>query len=453
MKLLGDKKSVLILCISLLVIISSADPNPGYVIAVREQIFTDLIQRYFQPILDKFGHFHIPAISASGINITDVFGNITNPSASNVIFNFNQTGKSLDIGMVNTTVSAGFNWKYSTLSGSANITGPVKTSEISLLFDSAVKNQFKIPQVNLKQFLFALDKNSFKIHLDCSSCPQVIIDLLVKMFKTILLDSIEKIMDTIVNQKIFDEMNKVIFTLYPTTLNITKDIGICLATTNTIAISDDHIEVPLDLTMYLTSEGYSRQGDGPVIPTYDVKLPGEIMFFLSSYVTDSAMRLFNKIPLSFPFTLWSIPMTLDILGPAAPTSIKILQNNFEIIATPTLSIDSLKTKITIEIETSVDASVKAGDNTYLLYFTPQLKKVSLNKIIVDFLGYKLDLSMLNFAFNWVAKQIINHIFIPTIPIPQIPGFKLKMSDSILQVQNDYVEFGVSFDFESMRKSF
>ena len=372
MKFLGIKKSVLMLSLILLVSISNADPNPGYVVAVREQIFIDLIGRYFLPLLDKYGHFYIPELSASNINITDIYGNITNSSPSNVIFNFNQTGKSLDIGMVDTKVNAGFKWKYSSLSGSANITGPVKTSQISLSLDSAIKNQFKIPQVNLKQFEFSLDKDKFLIHLECSVWPQPIIDLLVKMFKSVLLESIEKIINTLINQKIFDEINKVIFTLYPTTLNVTKDIGICLAMTNSIAISNDHIEVPLDLTMFLTKEGYARQGDGPIIPTYDAKLPGEVMFFLSSYVTDSAMRLLNKTPLSFPFTVWMIPMTLDILGPAAPTSIKILKNNFEVIATPILSIDSIRTKFIAEIETSMDASVKTGDETHLFYFMNNL---------------------------------------------------------------------------------
>ena len=144
-----------------------ADPNPGFVVDIRQQIFTDFINKYFEQVLTTYGHIQIPEISASGINMTDIDVNITNPSASNVKFDFNSTGNSIDMGIINTSISVKLKWKYSELlSGTAGVSGPVKVVSLDLGFTGAAKGQFNVPQVKLNQFVFLLDKNNFKISLD-----------------------------------------------------------------------------------------------------------------------------------------------------------------------------------------------------------------------------------------------------------------------------------------------
>ena len=82
------------------------------------------------------------------------------------------------------------------------------------------------------------------------------------------------------------------------------------------------------MTFFLTKDGYKRQGDGPVVPTYNPQNPGEIMVFFSSYVTDTITTVLNKTPLSFPFKILFYPFKLELLGPKSPTSITM--NEFQI---------------------------------------------------------------------------------------------------------------------------
>ena len=260
-----------------------------------------------------------------------------------------------------------------------------------------------------------------------------------------MLDTIESIVNSIFSDQMIDDINKGLFEYYPTTVNATNDIGVCLGLSSAISVMNDHIELPLDMTFFLTKDGYKRQEDGPIIPTYNPENPGEIMVFFSSYVTDTIVNLLNKTPLSFPFKIWFYPMKLEMLGPDALTSIKIKQNSLEIKASPVLNVGFFKTKFYTEFEAKLDASVKNGDDTNLLYITPQLKELKLNKFVFSFFGLKINFRLFKSVLNWFVEKIINHVLVPTFAVPQLPGFKLQTKDSNLNVQNDYVEFDISFD--------
>ena len=242
MELFASRKSVLLWWMIVFLISVRADPNPGFLLDARQQIFTDFINRYFEQVLSTYGHIYIPEMSASGINMTDIYVNITNPSASNVKFSFNQTGNSLDMGIINTSISVSLKWKYSgALSGTAGVSGPVSVVSLDLGFAAAAKGQFNVPQVKLNQFVFLLDKNNFKISLDWKLCPKLVIDLLIAVFKGVLLDTIENIVNSIFSDQMIDDINQGIYQYYPTTVNTTDDIRVCLGLSSAISVMSDHI--------------------------------------------------------------------------------------------------------------------------------------------------------------------------------------------------------------------
>ena len=123
------------------------------------------------------------------------------------------------------------------------------------------------------------------------------------------------------------------------------------------------------------------------------------------------------------------------------------KNNLAIKANPILDVGFFKIlKFYVDFEAKLDASVKNGDSTNLLYITPQLKEIKINKFAFSLFGIKIKIRLFRRVLNWIVGIVVNHILVPTIAIPQLPGFQLQTKDSNLSVQKNYVEFGVSFDF-------
>ena len=387
-----------------------------------------------------------------GVTLSNIDVDIDNDSPDNVNFTFNEGLNALEAGIINTNLTMDFEWKYSfLLSGKATVYGPVSLVLLDLGFTNATKNNFTVPQVDLSTFDFILDRQSFTLDFSCALCPQLVVNLLINIFRGSLLDSIENSVKNTLNEELINDINVGIYDFYPTTINATQDIGVCTALIDGVRIKSDHLELPVDLTVFLTSEGYQRQGDGPVVPAYDPEIPAEILVSLSSYVTTSIQNILNKTPLSFPFKVLLINMSLNILGPDYPTEISMKKDNLKIKGSPELDISGLKLKYNVELEANLDFSVRNGDDTNLLYITPQLKSVKLSKISVTFLGIKLNLTLFRILLNWIVQLVANNILIPTFEIPQLPGFPLKTTDSILQVNDDYIDFGLSIKFDYLSK--
>lgn len=441
-----------LLLLAFVMLSAKCDPNPGFVMDFRRQIFLDVIDRYFLEVLESYGQIEIPYMEMEGITLTNLTVNVTNPSAQNVQFDFNSTQNALIAGVSNTSIYISLKWKYNALlSGNALISGPVKVAGLNVGFTETQRDEFNVPQLSLNHFDFALDKDAFKLNFDCKLCPKFLTDLLVKIFKSSLLSTVENSVREMFSQELFEDMNAGIYEFYPTTVNVTDEIGVSTALVSSINVEDDHLELPLDMTFFLLSEGYKRQGDGPVVPRYDAQDSGEIMVFLSSYVTDTLMRTINTKPISFPFKVLLFNMKLHLLGPSSPTIIKMKKNNLQITASPALDVGFLRITYSVSFEAKLDASVKTGDGDVMLYITPQLRGLSLKKFQMTFIGIKFDLTFARIILNWIVGLVANWVLIPTFEVPQLPGLPLKATNSLLNVRDNFVEFGISFAFNHLRK--
>lgn len=127
-----------------------------------------------------------------GVTLSNIDVDIDNDSPDNVNFTFNEGLNALEAGIINTNLTMNFEWKYSfLLSGKATVYGPVSLVLLDLGFTNATKNNFTVPQVDLSTFDFILDRQSFTLDFSCALCPQLVVNLLINIFRGSLLDSIE----------------------------------------------------------------------------------------------------------------------------------------------------------------------------------------------------------------------------------------------------------------------
>lgn len=88
-----------------------------------------------------------------------------------------------------------------------------------------------------------------------------------------------------------DAVNPQIINNLPSSVEIGNGLSIQLALTSPLTISNNEIlEIAIDGTIFVTSEGYSHDGDVATLPGNDASLTEGLQVQISDYVLTGAMK-------------------------------------------------------------------------------------------------------------------------------------------------------------------
>jgi hypothetical protein len=372
------------------------------------------------------------------LKITDIVADISNSSPNNMNVNFNPSDNAVDINIAKTQIAVSVHWEYKESffkeGGSAKVTGPVDSVYLGIKFNQGKKGNFIIPQIAVDDFKLNLDKHKMHLDFKCHHCPGEIEKLIEKFLKDTLISEVTKQIAKQVPSQVKSIGNQMIQQDYPTTFTLYNDIDICTAMTGTIAVKDDHMEVPLDATIFLHPQGYKRQSDAGQMPTYNPKDPGEFMLFINEYLLDTLGSTLNQVVETYTTSIMGITIEAKLDPSKGATKLRFDDGDFYADINPIITIPLVNASISFEATTKLDPKINKGDKENMFFVSPYLKSLKMNKLIVNLNGDSYDISFAADFLNGVIEQAINIGIIPAVPIPKLSSLPLDVCLNMINSQ-------------------
>lgn len=424
--------------------------NPGMVADVKLPLIEKIRDKYFTTIFSQFGHQTVPDMQTGDLKVSGITVDLTNGASGNLKIGFDQANNALDIEVDNTQVRVHVNWQYKksivSVSGDATITGPVSPLTLNLGFTTKAEGSYFIPQVAVNAFNANFNKGSFNLDFHCSHCPGEVEKWISDALKDQLIDSVSSAINSQVPSQLNSVGNQVLDKSYPRSMTIFNNIDIATALSSTILVQSDHLELPLDSTVFLHEEGYNRPGDAPEIPTYNPSDPGEVQMFMSSYLLSTLTTALNKGAQSYKMTAMGIEYDISLDPAIGQSTFGFEEGDFDMNISPSITIPAFGIGVQLTADAKLSPIISQGDDKNMLSITPKIKGLSMSALKLVYAGSTYDISFVSSYFNSIMQYVLNAIAIPTIPIAKKPAMPLHVTGSELDFHAAYTEFGIVFEF-------
>ena len=439
--------SIVILTMTFCMVLSE---NPGVVLDIKMQVIEKIRDNYFTQLFKDFGHQTLPDIKSGDLEIKDITADISNTSPDNLKIQFVEGSNVLAIEVDSTNIDVSVNFHYSesivSVSGSAKLKGPIDKLTMNLGFDKKSESTYFIPQIKVDQFKTYLDKGAFSFDFSCHNCPGFVEDLVEKYLKDDLVDEVAKALNEQLPSELNSDGNKLIDESYPRSVTLYNNIDIETSMSDGISVKSDHLEIPLDSTIFLHEKGYHRAEDAPVIPTYNPNDPGEIMLFLSPYLLLTLGDTLNEGVQTYNTTFMGTNYQVFLDPAVGKTALTFEEGDFAIDFSPKIMATDYSIGIEITASAKLNPVVSKGDSKNMFYVTPKIKSLQLSTIKLLSGTTPVDISFIASYLNTIVESLINTVAVPVIPVPKQSVLPLHVTKSELDFHSNYSEFGIVFDF-------
>lgn len=427
--------------------------NPGLVAVVEEPIINKVRDQYFTSVFEALGTITLDEFEEGAIKAHNIRVEVSNDDPENLQVGFDAKNNSILVDIQKTFVNVKVDYSYKlglvNVKGTADIQGPLDDLNLSVKLSKEEIDGFIIPNIAIPKISLNMKKSDFKVKLTCKGCLPPVESLITTFMKGTLLSKVETQIKTQVPEMADEIGNGILRTSYPRTFPLFQDIEIVTALTDVINITDGHIEIPIDATVFTAEQGIVRPGPTPEMPRFNPENPGEIQMFFSSYLADtltSTLNSLEKLVIKKRFLfLFNIITTID--PSKGRTSVGFDDGALVVSVTPRITTKILKLGVEASATVKVQLNIKGGDKNNLLTVVPKISKLNLNSFKVIIFGLPINLSLFKFLITPFARIFLNLIGLPKIPIPKSDLLPLTVKDSLLQFNKNYAEFGILFDFE------
>lgn len=403
--------------------------------------------------MENFPQVDLNDITSGNIQLTGISVKVTNANHENVQVAFNEEKNALGVVASNTNLTIHCNWRYTVnkniITGTADITGTISKVGMNLGFETQQRNSSLVPKVNIKDFDFTFDMATFKYDFDCSICSEAVINVIIASFKGPLLNSVSNEARNVINREVISAANTMMLENYPSTIQLNANMSISTTTTGPLIVKGDYLGAPIDGTVYLTAQGYKRPSDAPEMTIKDNCPPGEVCLFVNKYPFQTTAKSMNQYPLEFGSSFFGLTYYIDIDGSKVPFSFDLRDDKLYFSGGATVSIPSLFTLIEVQGTSLIDFSFLSGDRTNMVYVSPIIDRNSLNltTLNVNFLGFRINYSILGSFVNFLVKYLLNTLVFPSIAIPKISVMPLTATSGQTRFNETYAQAGISFRFD------
>mmetsp|Transcript_20645 Transcript_20645/g.18293 ORF Transcript_20645/g.18293 Transcript_20645/m.18293 type:complete len:347 (+) Transcript_20645:43-1083(+) len=346
-------------------------------------------------------------------------------------------------------MSSKVNWKYKksiiSVSGSATITSTLSNIKMNILLDKVAEEDHYLPQVKATNFDFSMSGTGFR--LKCSHCPSEVEKLISKWMKGDLIDTIEKQIRSEVPKDINSKGNQVIKEVYPRIFNLLGNIDISTVMTDVITVGDDHVEVPIDGTVFLHDKGYVRPHSTENMPHFNPEDPGEMQLFLNDYLLETLDDVVNAEKHTFEEKLFGMKYEVALDPEIGSTSLSFIDGDFYIDATPKVFFETLKSGVEFEAQIKMNPDILNGSSEDMMSINLSIDNLSLKTFKLIMFGKVLDIDPSTKLINPLLKIFLNYGILPKIKIPKTKLIPLKVTGSEVDFHEGYSELGISFNFE------
>jgi hypothetical protein len=424
--------------------------NPGLVAVITLPIIERIRDNYFETAFQNFGHQVIPDTKSGDVRISSIVADLSNDSPDNLKVAFDVGSNSIRVDIEKTVMSVSVHWKYKksiiSESGNAKISGTLDGMGMNIAMSSMTEDQFIIPQIDVQNFDLAFNKGRFNLDFSCHHCPKFVEKLIKKYLGDKLLDIVRDQIKSQVPKQLHSAGNKALHDNYPRTVNVYGNFGLATALTNTIVVAENHLEVPLDATVFRFDQGFSRSGATSAMPHYNAQDPGEIMMFFNNYLLNTFKNTVDVDGFKYKTTILAMDYELTLPAVTGLGDLKFEEGDFTISASPTIFATAFNVGIELTATAKFTPTITPGDATNMLSVVPTIKSLSMSRLVVVVSGEKYDISAAADYLNALMEGILNMVVIPTISIPKLPVLPLQVTKNELDFHSGYGEFGVLFEF-------
>lgn len=407
-----------------------------------------------------FKQINIPDLSVGDLKITGIMVQVSNDNPNNVHIGFDQPRNGLDVSVDNTNIKVHVNWRYEIsfikISGTGDISGPVRNVHMTIGFETQPKGNFMIPKINVQNYDIDFDKGGFDFKFDWGGCPGDVISFILNALRGPLLDKVRDESRGIVSSQVANVVNNFFQMGYPVSVAVNDYFSIATSTVGALNVKSDYLSVPIDATVFLTKEGYNRQGDGELFPSEDPTNPGEIQLFVGQYTFRWLENSINKIPVHYETSIYGLGIQVDIDGSKYPLKFSTKDGNLHVEFGSKISIPSISLFIDIVGGADFTFAFKNGDSTNMIYVDPDVNRqtLQLSTLKLSLFGWNFDLSAAGPWIVWIVEQFIDRIILPVIPIPKQSALPLTATAAVLKFFDTHAMGGIAFNFgfESFIKS-
>ena len=439
---------VFLVLILLTILYSSLAENPAIVAVVEKPVIEKARDEYFVDFFTMFGTQNIPDMKSGDIKTNSGVVKLTNNSPNNLQVTFKKDTNSVGVQITNTEMNAHVNYKYKksviSVSGDATVKGKISDINMNIALDKVAEDDHFLPHVTASDFQFSLSGTSF--HLNCKHCPGEVEKLISKWMKGDLIKEIEKSVRSQVPGQINSQGNEIIAKELPRTLTLLGNIDISTVLTDTINIEDDHVEVPLDGTLFLHDKGYKRPSHTQDMPHFNPDDEGEMQLFLNPYLLQTFDDVINAQMHSFESKLLGLKYIVTIDPEVGKTTLSFIDGDLFIDATPKVFFTGLKSGIQFESQIKMDPDFLKGDSKNMMSVKLGIDQISLKSLTLTLFGKDFNLNPETKFLNTILKYVLNWGIIPKIKIPKTKLLSLKVTNSEIDFHEDYSELGISFEF-------
>ena len=433
--------------LSLLAIISvSRAENPGIVAVIKKPIIEEARDQYFTQIFKDFGEQTIPDIKKGDIKTSDGRVSISNGSPKNLDITFNPKSNSIGVQIKDTKFSAKVKYKYHkvvTVKGDVEVSGKVENLKMNIVLDKTSGKPI-IPQIKVEDFEFGMSKKSLKFRLHCKHCPSPVEKLISNWMKGDLVDEIRKQVKKKVPQEIATKGNKVLKEEFPEAVNLYNNIDISTLLTSNIKVDEDHLEIPIDGTLFLHDKGYKRPESTKKMPHYNPEDPGEIQVFLNSYLLKTMSTVINSEKHSYESRILGIKYQILLDPELGGTELSFIEGDFIIDTHPRIYSETLKLGMEFEAICKMDPEIKNGGSKNMMSIIPNVDSLSLKSFRLIVFGKTINLDPSTNLLNPILRFVLNWMVVPTINISKKEILPLKVTNSEVDFHDVYSEVGIAF---------
>ena len=370
--------------------------NPGYVLDVKLPVINKVRDKYFTDVFTNFGHQTVPDVKSGDIKAYDIVVDLLNSESNNLKVGFDQEKNALYIEVLNTEIKVKANFKYKKsivkLKGSIELSGKITAIKLNIGSDKLEDGNFYIPQINMDYFDLDMSKSEFKLKLKCKGCPGKVEELISKYAKDPLVKAIRKELNKELPKKLVSVGNSLLKESYPRTTQLYKNLDIATAMTGSIEIKSDHIQIPLDGTIFSHEKGYHRSGSAPDIPVYNPEDPGETMMFFSTYLITTLQEVVNDEIQHYKLDFLGTELDFEVDPSKGKTEFKFEEGDFSLKCSPTIISKDYEFSLQMTTLVKLNPIISNGDSENMLSITPRLDDLQMSSLVLTINGKTYDLA-------------------------------------------------------------
>uniref|UniRef100_A0A7S3JNE7 Bactericidal permeability-increasing protein n=1 Tax=Euplotes harpa TaxID=151035 RepID=A0A7S3JNE7_9SPIT len=424
--------------------------NPGLVAAIKMPIIEKVKNQYFVSAFQQFGHQTVPDQSEGDLHVSNIRVDMSNTSPNNLKVSFVKASNAIGVDIENTGIVVNVDWRFKksiiSVSGDAKVSGTIGGIAMGIVLTKMQEGSYFIPQIGVNNFNLNMDKGAFSLDFHCNHCPGEIEKLISGFLKDKLLDAVRSAIISQTPSQVTSIGNTMLNQDYPRAVSIFSNIDVATAMIGDIAVQDDHLEVPLDSTIFLHTKGYNRPGPAPEIPGYNPKDPGDVMMFFSPYLLSTLSDTLNQGPQSYSVSFYGINVDVTLDPSQGQTSLALEDGDLSAKFSPMINLPSYGVGLQMTATAQINPTILQGDDTNMFYVTPSIKSMTLSSLSLFVGSVPIDLSFMVVYLNAFVQAVINKGLIPTIAVAKLAALPIHVINSELDFHKAYSEFGILFDF-------